>query len=601
MVVEAAAPNPPSGDALNKLGISAADELRKTVHRALGGLFSNFLEQLPQALVVSAQNLSPGDRDSFQDMARAVPGNQARWLETFIKQVDGHMIGDVKATQAESSPTSPEESFVLANLELRAEELHQNLIAQLDARLERVRQNVYIPIYAKALAPAGLCRALQDTADALHWPAAQRRVLFEKFDDLVVNELQHLYRSLLDALARINTIVERDGVRSPAPAVAPAAPAADPTMAPAAPASRPVAQPRHTPAPAAPAAPPVTPLRPNLPPAATPAAPRPQTAWAPPLPTGASGTAGLLPPLRIPYDPKRLDSNTISMLQSVACNDVGTVYSDGTLAAELLALSNNTSVPDLPAAQSSIPMQRLNLAGHYLSEAIADPLIPPELKQQHETMRFPLVKSAIADETFFTAVTHPLRSLVNEMMLKSATSRVTGSSETRRIADLLQQVLVQFDLAPSFVREAMLTAKPLGEEQMKLFANMQRQQAQQRRESVINEAKRIVAHEIEQTTFSLAVPEAVTAFFNKFWGPVLVKRLLQHGNEHPAWKEGLAMMHALADQMERREHNAPPPAEWKDLLQQFVQAMSAAGTAPDRIHQSINSLEAARRTPPFEI
>lgn len=585
-------PTTPQSEQRNKLGNSAAEELRKTVRRALGGLFKNFLEQLPEALAASAENLGGTDeQNGFRTLALAIPANQERWLETFIQQVDGHLIGDVKTIGSDASPPTTQETFVLANLELRAEELHQGLIAQLDARLERVRQNIYIPIYAKALAPAGLCRALQDTADALKWPAAQRRILFEKFDDLVVNELQHLYHSLLEALVRINTIAARVA-EEPAAEVAP-------EPAPPKPAVRQVAPP-----PPLVRAPPISISRP-APPEPGRFEPRPSKAPAHPAaalpPATAPGSAGLLPPLRIPFRPDRLDPRTTSMLESVASNDFGAAYNDGTLAAELLAISNHTPVRDVPESQSQVPMQRMSLAGHYLTEAIADPLIPAELKQQHETMRFPLVKSAIADETFFTSVTHPLRSLVNEMMLKSATSRVTGSGETRRIAELLQQVLVQFDLAPSFVREAMLTAKPLGDAQMRAFAEMQREQAKQRRDSVIGEAKRIVAHEIERTTFSLSVPDSVTSFFTRYWGPVLIKRLLENGNEHPLWKQGLEMMNALADQVEQRDPTQPPPDEWKQLLQQFVQAMTVAGTTPQRIHESINSLEAARRTPPFEI
>lgn len=594
MTIDAAMQDPgsatPQSEQRIKLGNSAVEELRKTVRRTLGGLFKNFLEQLPQALIASAENLAGNDEaDSFRALARAVPANQDRWLETFIQQVDGHLIGGVKAFDSDASPPTTQETFVLANLELRAEELHQGLIAQLDARLERVRQNIYIPIYARALAPAGLCRALQDTADALRWPASQRRILFEKFDDLVVNELQHLYHSLLEALVRINTIAARVA-QEPTPEPVPTQPAARQatTSPPAA-----VAPAITRPAPPDPAQ-----FEPR--PAKHPT--RPVISRPPATEMGAApGAAGLLPPLRVPYSPGRLDPRTTSMLESVASNDFGAVYSDGSLAAELLAISNNSPVQNVPDSQTQVPLQRMSLAGHYLTEAIADPLIPAELRQQHETMRFPLVKSAIADETFFTSVTHPLRSLVNEMMLKSATSRVTGSGETRRIAELLQQVLVQFDLAPSFVREAMLTAKPLREEQMQVFATMQREQAKQRRDSVIGEAKRIVAHEIERTTFSLAVPDAVTAFFTRYWGPVLVKRLLENGSEHPIWKQGLEMMNALADQIERRESAQPPPDEWKQLLQLFVQAMTAAGTTPQRIHESINSLEAARRTPLLDI
>ena len=93
MILEATAPNSgphaPDLDQQKKLGSSAADELRKTVRRALGQLFQNFLHELPRALVTSAGNIAgDSEREGFKDLARSVPGNEQRWLETFIRQVD---------------------------------------------------------------------------------------------------------------------------------------------------------------------------------------------------------------------------------------------------------------------------------------------------------------------------------------------------------------------------------------------------------------------------------------------------------------------------------------------------------------------------------
>jgi hypothetical protein len=239
----------------------------------------------------------------------------------------------------------------------------------------------------------------------------------------------------------------------------------------------------------------------------------------------------------------------------------------------------------------------MKLAGDYLNDAVADPFIPPEFSPQHESVRFPLVKSALTDATLFTAVTHPLRSLVNELMLKAASSRITGSSETRRMAELLQQVLVQFDLAPDFVREAMLNAQPIPEDQIKKFFDLQRQQAQERRETVINQAKRMVIQELEQYTFGRGVPEPALRFLNSAWGPLLVKRLLQNGADHPLRKEGLELMEQLLDMLDVREPAEPPSPPWLTLLKKMGEKLAGDGLPQERVNEALRSLEAARRTP----
>jgi hypothetical protein len=293
----------------------------------------------------------------------------------------------------------------------------------------------------------------------------------------------------------------------------------------------------------------------------------------------------------------KVDHKTVSMLETQAVGAAPGTYNDGSLALDLLSLANNEPLPGLPPEQNWVPLQRMKLAGEYLNDAVADPFIPPELNPQHESVRFPLVKSALTDSTLFTAVTHPLRSLVNELLLKAATSRITGSTETRRMAELLQQVLVQFDLAPDFVREAMLNAQPIPEEHIQKFFDMQRQQAQERRETVINQAKRMVIQELEQFTFGRGVPDPALRFLNSAWGPLLVKRLLQHGAGHALRQELLDLMEQMLDMLDVREPAEAPAPEWLSLLKKMGEKLAADGLAQERINEALRSLEAARRTP----
>jgi hypothetical protein len=533
--MNAPAPNPPESQQLQRLGVAAADELRKTVRTALTEVFGQFLQQLPGALAALApQAASPADRTMLQDLARSLPGKAAGWVETFVQQVDAHLIGGVaaeKSAEAET-PSGVDDSVALAGVELRAEERYQKLITELDARFNRVRLMMYVPVYSKALAPAGLVRSLQDTADRMQWPARQRRLLLEKFDALLVPQLERLYQALIAALTRIGTEAAKATTTAPKPA-----------------------GPK----------------------------PAPRT---PQVPTA----------MQAPADPTRLDGESLSMLQSLALKSDGQGYTDGLLAADLLALADHKPLPGVQQDQSWIPIQRVSLAGHFLNVVISDAMVPDDLKPQHESVRFPLMKSALTDDTLFTSKTHPLGSLIHELLLKSATSRVTGNRETRRMAELLQQVLVQFDLAPEFVRQAMRGSSPIGETQVQRFFELQRQQAQQRRDFVIAEAKRVVVRELEQATFGRNIPAPALRFLNTAWGPLLTKRLLQHGADSPLWKTALQQMELVLDHLEARKPGEAPSAEWQQTLQAMGQALMAEGMAAPRVSEALQSLEAARLT-----
>jgi hypothetical protein len=526
----------PQSAHLQRLSIAAAEELRETVRSGLTGLFGKFMQQFGAAVAQAANKaLNPTEKQGFQVLAHSLSIRSELWIESFVQHVDAHLTGGVlpqrhaKGGQAENA----DNSIAVTNIELRAEARYQKLVTELDARINRLRLMLYVPVYTKALAPAGLCRALQDTADERQWPGRQRSLLFTKFDECFIPELDGLYRSLIAALTRIGldtakTAAEHEELKvSKAP-------------------------------------------------------------WRPKKPATT---------MVAPDDAETMDADTVSMLQSYALQSDGEGYTDGLLAADLLALAEQRPLPGMAQEQGWIPLQRIVLAGHFLSEAISDTIVPDTMRPEHESMRYPLVKSALTDETLFTTVSHPLGNMINEILLKSATSRVTGNAEARRVADLLQQVLVQFNLSPEFVRLSMQNAEPILETQVERFFELQRQQAQQRRDFVISEARRVVANQLERLTFGRNTPAPAITFLNVAWGPLLTKRLLQHGATHPLWHAGIALMEQLLDELDTREPDEAKSAEWQELANTMIKALIAEGMSQDKLKIALGSLELARKTP----
>lgn len=520
---------------VQRLSIAAAEELRQTVRTALTDLIGKFLKQFTVFVTQSSEKaLNPTDKQIYYGLARGLLADTPRWTESFVQHVDAHLIGGVAPPRgAEATPAAPasaDESVALAKIELQAEARYSKLVMEVDARVNRLRLMLYVPVYTKALAPAGMCRSLNDVADVLAWPAKQRKMLFEQFDRMVIPELEGFYKSLIDALTRLGA----EAVKATAESMDNKAPAKRPRRS-------------------------ATQMQP-------------------------------------PPTPPTIDDETTTMLQNFALKADGSGYTDGLLAADLLALSDKRPLPGIAAEKGWVPLQRMTLASHFLNEVIADPMVPDELKPHHESMRFPLVKSALTDESLFTSGTHPLASMVNELLLKSATSRVTGNLETRRMADLLQQVLVQFDMAPEFVRQS-INDKPIEDSQIERFFELQRQQAQQRRDFVVSEAKRIVARQIENATFGRGTPDAAIKFLNGAWGPVLTKRLLQHGANHAITEAGTTLMEQMLDMLDARDPEEAAPQEWKELTMTMVKALIAEGLPPEQVKIALMTLEAARKTP----
>ncbi len=265
-----------------------------------------------------------------------------RWISGLIRRVDANLIGtaDAAKIQARDKANSAGDELMLTRIELRAEAQFSELVVELSTRLDSIRRTVYFPVRTGALAPAGLCRALQDTATEMQCSSAHVRVLFGKFDEMVFPDLPRLYQRLTGALSDIEmraaeaaSLLERETVRA--------------------------ASLRGDPA----------------------------------LPSGVTAATFA----KRAATAEELDAKTNNMLIQVASTPEkpGEPYSDRALASDLLTLQTPDPLPgaDIQIEQRWIPLQRISLAGKFLNEVIADPLVAgSDLGPQHESVRFPLLK-----------------------------------------------------------------------------------------------------------------------------------------------------------------------------------------------------------------
>ncbi len=520
----------------------AETAVRSAVRASAGRLFAEFLDKLPAALERAAgQAINPVEARGYQEIGRRLRSDAETWRDAFVEQVDVRLHKGVVAEAADAGVGASADSISMAKSLVLAETKYFKTIAEIDARLNQMNLMFGVSAYGKALAPTGLHDALEQTAQLIHWPENCRRALYEAFQQISFNQLEQIYAGLVLSLKQIGIEAGQRLSQREQQATIPARAAEEDAR--------------------------------------------------------ARAPKSLEERLRPPEDCRAVDSQTERMLKEMALHSEGDGYTDGLLAADLLALMDERPLPGVQEDQSWITLQRMSLAGHFLNGVSADPMVPEDMRGEHESLRMPLVKSAIADSSIFTAETHPLRSIIDELMMRSATLKLSEDPETRRMTELLEQVLEHFDLAADFVRESMATAKPLEETQIQRFFELQRRQAEQRREFVISEARRMVSGELERSTFGRDVPPRGMQFFDKLWGPLLTRRLLKHGAAHALWKEGTDQADRLIDLIEDRDPDSPAGAEWEELVASMADALVGAGMPAEQRPKVLQLLEAARKSP----
>ena len=527
---------------------TAKQRLGGIIHAELKPLFARFVDKTQEQLLRPATaNHNTADERKNAELARKMKNHAATWCEELLAQVERRvfMQGDGKAAGDDQDSERANASLIaMAKALLIAETKYFKRIAELDARMNRVRLIMDLSVDTKSLAPTGLHQALVQVGDKLEWPKPSSALLYSCFEVHVIANLEHLYDQLLAAM--------RDIGRDAAQAVVEST--FDVTAL--------VEESERE--------------------------------------DGAARLAEIRRDwMKPPSSKLEVDSQTASMLTRLALEDSGDGegYSDGLLAADLLALMDKRPLPGISHESAAHSVERTSLAGHFLNQVKADPMVEKSKGFSHESLRMALVKSAITDNSLLTDASHPLASLIDEHMTRAARHRLKNVEEAQDIEDSLSKVLSLFDLSPDFVRESMAKTEPLKDDQIERFYALQRQQAAQRKEFVINEAKRIAAEEIERCCFARDVPAPAQRFLQKAWGALLTQRLLKYGASDEIWLRSIAEADELVDLLEARDGKAPPPPEWVKLIKAMADDLVKSGLPAEQRGNIIRMLEAARKSP----
>ena len=274
-----------------------------------------------------------------------------------------------------------------------------------------------------------------------------------------------------------------------------------------------------------------------------------------------------------------LDPHTKRLLQKIARTraDKSSGYSNADFAAELLRAEHLKLTEGHLGGLNRAVIQRLALLGRMFGAIARDPNLPVPFKQRFESLRFPLIKSSLADSTFFTQRVHPLRSIAEDLLRRAAESRMNGRGAEQQLLDVVQHVGEVFDLNADFVRPVLGHLPPLTAEVIDRFLA---ELDEDRKEGEINRyhsARDRVNLIIESRMFGAELPPLLHILIRGDWSAVLIRRLLSQGPDSEAWRDGMDVLDGLLQHAPAAEDGAPIP----DALLRRVDAGLHEVNAPD--------------------
>lgn len=291
-----------------------------------------------------------------------------------------------------------------------------------------------------------------------------------------------------------------------------------------------------------------------------------------------------------PLEPPILDAATRGALRDIGKELGGVRPQDAAFAEELLGLSS-IEANERATVQRVAPSQRMSLVGQMCNEILSDPHLPSSMRPLFERLRFPLIKIALADGTFFSNRVHPVRRLIAEAAETAASSRVATPAVVRRLEERLRHIAEQIDLSATFVRPQIAYLLPLSMPEIASFLDQQREESETRRENVLNKVRRTVAQELEVHTLGRKPPNPLVHFLRMGWGPLMAARLLRHGMNSRAWIDAINRLVQILVSMDVVDVTDDHRAMRAELLRVIGVDLAEIGMRDDKVAMAQAYLE----------
>lgn len=474
--------------------------------------------------------------------------------------------------------------IAVQNMATKAEGLYKSTLWDIGGRVRTLIDELHAPMSPEALAPATICQAFRKGAETLNIGHDVELVVFKLFDRLVISELADLYTKILNFLkangvraTQASATPNRGGAPAPgAPQGAPDDGAASETI--------------------------------SGPSFGSPQ-PSPQGFGGAPL----SGHSAPQPEFRAPVglaasmmSSPSFDPQTLSSLQRMGASAplAGGVYSNASLAADLAAASLGQPVVGWSPRQTTAYVQRASLVGHMFNEFLADPHLPNTLRPQFDGLRMSTMKVALKDTAFVADPDHPVRGLINELATMASTAKVGGPVHMGRIAELVQQIQTQFEVAAESLRKPAPEIELIGADQAERFIEQQMSQTAARRQAIVKKVRRIIAEELQLRTRGTTITDEVRPLLNSLWAPMMAMHLLHHGPDSTQWKSGIAALDrilAMLDPAQEAQRTSDDVALLRGDLEREFKAVGLAdariGSALDNFEKALKAIDPAAAAP----
>jgi len=471
---------------------------------------------------------------------------------------------------------SVELTIAVSNMATKVEGLYKQTLWEISGRVKSLIDDYQAPISPEALAPATICKAFRDAAEALNIEFAVELVVFKLFDRLVISELNDLYTRILHFLKQSGVRAAATGfVQGSRPGLgAPNDAGFEDSVE--APSSVPPSLQAPSPAPGFSGARGPAPLS---------GGPAREAAQEFRAPVGLAASMMMSP---------SLDPQTLASLQRIGAVPPNlATYSNASLAADLAAAAQGQVIVGWTPRQTTAYVQRASLVGHMFNDILADQHLPNALRTQFDGLRMSTLKVALKDIAFISDPDHPVRSLINELATMASTARAGGPAHMERIAELVAQIQKQFDIAAESLRKPPPEIELVGTDQAERFIEQQMAQASQRRQAIVKKVRRIIAEELQLRTRGTTVTDDVRPLLNSLWAPMMAMHLLHHGPESAEWKRGMAQLDRVLQMLDPAREELRGEPSVRGLRAELESEFTAVGLASGRVAEALDGFERA--------
>ena len=286
-----------------------------------------------------------------------------------------------------------------------------------------------------------------------------------------------------------------------------------------------------------------------------------------------------------------VDPRVLQLLRGFASQQSPRPDTDTQLAAELAgALRDALSGSYQAASVQEAQVQRLSLANQYFDGLLAEPLLPESARPMIEKLRFPVIKTALADPGFFSNSQHPLRQLLAELLDMAISGSIGDAVPQSRLRDSIRQVLERADIDAGTVRDHLHEMKPLGGNETDQFLDQMREQEHSRRELLLTKVRRMVAQELEVQTIGRDVPPPAQNLLLSGIGPLMAVRLLRHGRTSGQYREAHDMLERILDSLDPVVPDEEHLDNRRALCDAIAAALTGIGMRRERIDELITGL-----------